>query len=321
MEYRKRIICFRIGKKANSWGRSRLCYQPPPNKNPSNHNSQLPLLPLSLLNLTIQSRDSLSLMQLLLPNHAKNIYKQTCIYTKRKNHTEREREKKKKMVGSSSTRSESEKEKTKLRERQRRAITTKIFHGLRRHGGYHLSPRADINEVLRELAKEAGWVVDPDGTTYRYKLVNRCPTCGAIPNNTSTTATPTTSSTVVAGGGAGAECSTTTSPCCIDPTAVMINANSNGEPTTTATSCTYICSDGSGGGGGDGDLPLAFYMYRGLAGGITYPPITTTTVAAVGGGVKVATNHEQHQQQGTYMQEAKASNQSTPVESPLRRTN
>lgn len=64
-------------------------------------------------------------------------------------------------------RSESEKEKTKLRERKRRATTTKIFHGLRKWGGYSLSPRADINEVLRELAKEAGWVVEPDGTTYR----------------------------------------------------------------------------------------------------------------------------------------------------------
>ena len=66
-------------------------------------------------------------------------------------------------------RSESEKEKTKMRERQRRAITTNIFNGLRKHGGYRLSPRADINEVLRELAKEAGWVVQPDGTTYRSK--------------------------------------------------------------------------------------------------------------------------------------------------------
>jgi hypothetical protein len=54
-----------------------------------------------------------------------------------------------------------------MRERQRRAITTNIFHGHRKHGGYRLSPRADINEVLRELAKEAGWVVLPNGTTYR----------------------------------------------------------------------------------------------------------------------------------------------------------
>ncbi|ERN07692.1 protein BZR1 homolog 1 [Amborella trichopoda] len=63
--------------------------------------------------------------------------------------------------------SEKEKEKTKLRERNRRSITTKIFNGLRKFGGYNLPPRADINDVLRALAAEAGWVVEPDGTTYR----------------------------------------------------------------------------------------------------------------------------------------------------------
>ena len=67
-------------------------------------------------------------------------------------------------------RSEIEKEKTKMRERQRRAITAKIFHGLRKHGGYRLSPRADINEVLRQLAREAGWIVESDGTTYRANV-------------------------------------------------------------------------------------------------------------------------------------------------------
>ena len=64
----------------------------------------------------------------------------------------------------------SEKEKTKLRERQRRAITTKIFAGLRKYGGYNLPPRADINDVLRALAAEAGWVVEADGTTYRMPV-------------------------------------------------------------------------------------------------------------------------------------------------------
>ncbi|KAJ7558699.1 hypothetical protein O6H91_04G052000 [Diphasiastrum complanatum] len=66
--------------------------------------------------------------------------------------------------------SEKEKEKTKLRERQRRAITTKIFSGLRKHGGYNLPPRADINDVLKALVREAGWIVEPDGTTYRSQL-------------------------------------------------------------------------------------------------------------------------------------------------------
>lgn len=66
--------------------------------------------------------------------------------------------------------SASEKEKTKLRERQRRAITTKIFAGLRKHGGYNLPPRADINDVLKALAQEAGWTVEADGTTYRTQV-------------------------------------------------------------------------------------------------------------------------------------------------------
>jgi hypothetical protein len=63
--------------------------------------------------------------------------------------------------------SASEKEKTKLRERQRRAITTKIFAGLRKYGGYNLPPRADINDVLKALAAEAGWTVEADGNTFR----------------------------------------------------------------------------------------------------------------------------------------------------------
>jgi hypothetical protein len=68
--------------------------------------------------------------------------------------------------------SASEKEKTKMRERKRRAITTRIFQGLRKHGGYNLAPRADINEVLRCLAAEAGWKVQADGTTYRAGAVS-----------------------------------------------------------------------------------------------------------------------------------------------------
>jgi hypothetical protein len=69
--------------------------------------------------------------------------------------------------GSMAKLSASEKEKTKLRERQRRAITTKIFAGLRKYGGYNLPPRADINDVLKALAAEAGWTVEADGNTFR----------------------------------------------------------------------------------------------------------------------------------------------------------
>ncbi|WOK99517.1 hypothetical protein Cni_G08229 [Canna indica] len=69
--------------------------------------------------------------------------------------------------GNREEKTEKEKEKTRLRERKRRSITSNIFKGLRKHGGYNLPARADINDVLRALAGEAGWVVEPDGTTYR----------------------------------------------------------------------------------------------------------------------------------------------------------
>nr|GME17166.1 beta-amylase 7-like isoform X2 [Ipomoea batatas] len=55
--------------------------------------------------------------------------------------------------GSRRSRPLEEKERTKLRERHRRAITAKIA-------------RADINEVISALAREAGYVVLQDGTTF-----------------------------------------------------------------------------------------------------------------------------------------------------------
>ncbi|XP_041993489.1 protein BZR1 homolog 4-like [Salvia splendens] len=108
-------------------------------------------------------------------------------------------------------RSALERERTKMRERQRRSITTNIFHGLRKHGGYRLSPRADINEVLRHLAQEAGWTVENDGTTYRSAAASTsagaisCRFCGG--GGRSVAATPSCS--FLSGGG---ECSTTASP-------------------------------------------------------------------------------------------------------------
>ncbi|KAJ4807009.1 Beta-amylase [Rhynchospora pubera] len=62
---------------------------------------------------------------------------------------------------------EKEKERTKLRERHRRAITSRMLSGLRQHGNFPLPARADMNDVLAALAREAGWVVEADGTTYR----------------------------------------------------------------------------------------------------------------------------------------------------------
>ncbi|XP_042393404.1 beta-amylase 8-like isoform X2 [Zingiber officinale] len=62
---------------------------------------------------------------------------------------------------------EREKERTKLRERHRRAITSRMLTGLRQYGNFLLPARADMNDVLAALAREAGWIVQPDGTTYR----------------------------------------------------------------------------------------------------------------------------------------------------------
>ncbi|XP_022943053.1 beta-amylase 8-like isoform X3 [Cucurbita moschata] len=63
---------------------------------------------------------------------------------------------------------EKEKERTKLRERHRRAITSRILAGLRQYGNFPLPSRADMNDVLAALAREAGWVVEANGTTYRH---------------------------------------------------------------------------------------------------------------------------------------------------------
>ncbi|XP_010324503.2 beta-amylase 8 isoform X3 [Solanum lycopersicum] len=62
---------------------------------------------------------------------------------------------------------EKEKERTKLRERHRRAITSRMLAGLRQYGNFPLPVRADMNDVLAALARQAGWTVEPDGTTFR----------------------------------------------------------------------------------------------------------------------------------------------------------
>lgn len=77
--------------------------------------------------------------------------------------------------GSRRSRPVEEKERTKLRERHRRAITARILAGLRRHGNYNLRVRADINDVIAALAREAGWVVLPDGTTFPSRSQNARP--------------------------------------------------------------------------------------------------------------------------------------------------
>ncbi|KAJ4769974.1 Protein BZR1-like protein 3 [Rhynchospora pubera] len=60
-----------------------------------------------------------------------------------------------------------ERENNRRRERRRRAIAAKIYTGLRMYGNYNLPKHCDNNEVLKALCNEAGWIVEPDGTTYR----------------------------------------------------------------------------------------------------------------------------------------------------------
>ncbi|KAI3688909.1 hypothetical protein L2E82_46841 [Cichorium intybus] len=60
-----------------------------------------------------------------------------------------------------------ERENNRRRERRRRAIAANIYNGLRAQGNYDLPKHCDNNEVLKALCKEAGWVVLPDGTTFR----------------------------------------------------------------------------------------------------------------------------------------------------------
>nr|GMD98541.1 beta-amylase 8 [Ipomoea batatas] len=54
-----------------------------------------------------------------------------------------------------------------FRERDRRAFTTRIIDGLRQHGNYNLPTGASMNQVLVAVVNEAGYIVGPDGTTYR----------------------------------------------------------------------------------------------------------------------------------------------------------
>ncbi|KAK4490339.1 hypothetical protein RD792_001013 [Penstemon davidsonii] len=67
-----------------------------------------------------------------------------------------------------------ERENNKRRERRRRAFATNIYNGLRARGHFNLPKNCDNNEVLKALCSEAGWIVEPDGTTYR-KGCKPCP--------------------------------------------------------------------------------------------------------------------------------------------------
>ncbi|KAJ9567182.1 hypothetical protein OSB04_003148 [Centaurea solstitialis] len=83
-----------------------------------------------------------------------------------------------------------ERENNRRRERRRRAIAANIYNGLRAQGNYNLPKHCDNNEVLKALCKEAGWVVLPDGTTFRKGC--KPPPCIEI-GSTSTNTTPCSS--------------------------------------------------------------------------------------------------------------------------------
>ncbi|KAK9706843.1 hypothetical protein RND81_07G155700 [Saponaria officinalis] len=71
------------------------------------------------------------------------------------------------MTGSNRMPTWRERENNKRRERRRRAVAAKIYAGLRMYGNYRLPKHCDNNEVLKALARDAGWIVEDDGTTYR----------------------------------------------------------------------------------------------------------------------------------------------------------
>lgn len=93
-----------------------------------------------------------------------------------------------------------ERENNKRRERRRRAIAARIFAGLRQFGNYKLPKHCDNNEVLKALCREAGWIVEEDGSTYK-------PGCKPVQDQqgdccVSSTVSPSSSS-YAQGGGAG----------------------------------------------------------------------------------------------------------------------
>jgi hypothetical protein len=71
------------------------------------------------------------------------------------------------------------------------------FSGLRVHGGYKLPKHCDNNEVLKALCNEAGWVVEPDGTTYRkvYAPSVLPPTTSTLPGRRTRPREPPATST------------------------------------------------------------------------------------------------------------------------------
>ncbi|CAN6230983.1 unnamed protein product [Urochloa humidicola] len=112
------------------------------------------------------------------------------------------------------TPSAEERENNRQREQRRRSVTARIYFGLRNYGNYTLPRHCDNNEVLKALCREAGWVVEPDGTTYRRAIppanMMRGILFGSAPvspgssfPNLGSTSGSSSSSRLTLGGGAG----------------------------------------------------------------------------------------------------------------------
>ncbi|KAK2987307.1 hypothetical protein RJ640_000083 [Escallonia rubra] len=71
--------------------------------------------------------------------------------------------------------SDKERQNNRQRERTRRAVAQKIFAGLRDHGNYQLPKHPDTNDLLMALCREAGWLVEEDGTVHRKKSLLKMP--------------------------------------------------------------------------------------------------------------------------------------------------
>ena len=132
---------------------------------------------------------------------------------------------------------------------------------------------------------------------------------------TSNSTTPCSSVVMGGGGGGGEYCASTTASPIGDSMSMsmsvsMVNNNINKIGFGGSTSSSLLEGDNS---------PLELYIYdNGLPGGLHHHP-SSASGGCVGGPLVMGPQYPQQQQSQLYVQEAMASNQNTPVGSPLRR--
>uniref|UniRef100_A0A0D9VE45 Protein BZR1 homolog n=1 Tax=Leersia perrieri TaxID=77586 RepID=A0A0D9VE45_9ORYZ len=180
-----------------------------------------------------------------------------------------------------------ERENNRRRERRRRAITANIYAGLRAYGNYTLPKHCDNNEVLRALCHEAGWTVQPDGTTYRTGFkppaaeldqfgrsapVSPCSSCQVSPRK---------GSSFLLNSGAAASSSSQ----------IALGGFPGGGEGSSLIPWLKTLSASNGGGGGiaggasssSSKLPAYHYPYFGFGGGSISAPVPAATAAAAAG--------------------------------------